>query len=187
MKTLYFESMICLLLSRSTILIRAARSVSVLSPVVERLPEAASVLRDDSKVAKMTQDLLASSTSMQHVPEEDRTKQYVEYHIPTYEYLSTLLQRHRAKDSARPLFVGVSAPQVVFLSYFCPNNTAKTFFVSNLPVIVIRAAGRRPLPVLCATCSAWRASTALQCLSTIFIYPAPNKSSSPKRTHRTTY
>ena len=133
MKTLYFASMICLLLSRSTILIRAARYVSVFSPVVERLPEAAAVLRDDSKVAKMTQDLLASSTSMQHVPEKDRMKQYVEYHIPTYEYLSTLLQRHRAKDSARPLFVGVSAPQVVFLSYFSPNNTAKTFFCLQCP------------------------------------------------------
>ena len=126
MKTLYFASMICLLLSRSTMLIRAARAASIFAPVVERLPEAAAVLRDDSKVAKMAQDLLASSTSMKHVPEKDRMKQYVEYHIPTYEYLSTLLQRHRTKDSARPLFVGVSAPQVVFLSYFSPNNTAET-------------------------------------------------------------
>lgn len=91
-----------------------ARPASVFIPVVERLPEAAAVLRDDRKVAKMAQDLLANSTSMQHVPEMERIKQYFEYHIPTYEYLNTLLQRHKAKDPTRPLFIGVSAPQVPF-------------------------------------------------------------------------
>ena len=114
-------------------LIRAARAASVLSPVVERLPEAAAVLQDDSKVAKMTQDLLASSASMQHVPEKDRAKQYVEYHIPTYEYLSTLLQRHRTKDSARPLFVGVSAPQVQLSCHiFLPRIQLNVFCLQSL-------------------------------------------------------
>jgi len=128
MKTLYFASMICIFLSRSRMLIKAARSASMFSPVEERLPEAAAVLRDHSKVAEMTKDLLASSASMQHVPESERAKQYSEYHIPTYEYLSTLLQRHRTKDTARPLFVGVSAPQVQKFTPLCVLNYILIFF-----------------------------------------------------------
>lgn len=99
------------------IVARAARSASIFVPVEEKLPEAALALRDGTRVAELARRLVANSTAMQHISESERTKQYTEYHIPTFEYLNTLLQRHRSKDPIRPMFVGVSAPQVLKLLF----------------------------------------------------------------------
>jgi len=119
--------MIGLLSLRSNVLTTAMRSSSVFAPIESKLPEASKILNDEVKVAELVHKLLKNATSMQHVPEADRAKQFAEYHIPTYEYINTLLQRHRTKDTTKPLFIGVSAPQVKHHKHHCELQCAHPF------------------------------------------------------------
>lgn len=104
--------MVGLLTLRSGLFTSALKTVQLFAPVSTKYPEVAQALKADAHINDIVAKLVSETTLLGHYSDAERTQQIEQFHLPTYLYVKTLLQRHRTAEHTKPLFVGISAPQV---------------------------------------------------------------------------
>lgn len=85
-------------------------------PIVQRFPELSTEFSNAATATTEWQNKLTncrdSCTSFQTLGQVERENAFKSMYYPTYLYIKGLLQRHRSVDPVRPMFIGLSAPQV---------------------------------------------------------------------------
>jgi hypothetical protein len=104
--------LLTLLAMRSNLFVSAFKSAKLFNALNDKFPEAQQALQNDARMNSIVQKLIDSSNPLSHLGKEDKLSQLANFHVPVYLYVDALLQRHRTKDSTKPIFIGVSAPQV---------------------------------------------------------------------------
>ena len=100
-----------LLTMRSPFFTKAFRT-EIFTPLKANYPEIKTLLQDSALIEDTLRKLVEQTNPLPHLSEKDRIDQLVNYHWPVYQYVNTLLKRHRTKDKSKPLVIGISAPQV---------------------------------------------------------------------------
>lgn len=100
-----------LLTMRSPFFTKAFRT-EIFSPLKANYPEIKTLLQNSALIEDTLRKLVEQTNPLPHLSEKDRIDQLVNYHWPVYQYVNTLLKRHRTKDESKPLVIGISAPQV---------------------------------------------------------------------------
>jgi hypothetical protein len=109
---LYLLGMLSLLSFKANQFAHALKSTRVLRTFKAEYPEMEKALSDQRWVEDTMRKLTAMSSSLSFSTEADKLIQLGDYYLPVFKYVDALLQRHRSVDSRKPLFIGVSAPQV---------------------------------------------------------------------------
>jgi hypothetical protein len=104
--------MLLLLSFKANRFAHALKSTRVLRTFKAEYPEMERALSDPRWVEDTMRKLTAMSSSLSFSTEADKLIQLGDYYLPVFKYVDALLQHHRSVDSRKPLFVGVSAPQV---------------------------------------------------------------------------
>lgn len=107
--------MIGFLTLKSGLFTSALKTAQMFVPISDKYPEVAQAMKAEAHVKDIVNKLLTETTLLRHYSDEDRMRQMQEFHFPTYLYVKTMLQRHRTKETSKPLFLGISAPQVTLL------------------------------------------------------------------------
>jgi hypothetical protein len=97
---------------RSNVFVSALRNAKLFKELNDKFPEAQQILQNDARMNSMVQELIDSNNPLAHLSKEEKMSQLANFHVPAYLYVDALLRRHRTKDSTKPIFIGVSAPQV---------------------------------------------------------------------------
>lgn len=76
----------------------------------QRYPEVESDVQRSG--AELFSYLETHSTILQHLEAEQRQQLFQQLHAPVYAHFKRLYGKHRLSDAHRPMFIGLSAPQV---------------------------------------------------------------------------
>lgn len=90
----------------------ALQGTRALGSLQRQYPEIEKAMNDKKWVDETIKDIVKMSNPFSNTKEVDRYNKLADFYLPVYKYIDAMLQRHRAIDTKKPLFLGISAPQV---------------------------------------------------------------------------
>lgn len=85
-------------------------SAPLFQALYQRYPEVEADVQRSG--AELFAYLETHSTTLKHLEVEQRQQLFQQLHAPVYAHFKRLYGKHRLSDARRPLFIGLSAPQV---------------------------------------------------------------------------
>lgn len=102
---------------RSIVSTQHPPSTPLFQALYQRYPEVESDVQHSG--AELFSFLETHSTILQHLEAEQRQQLFQQLHAPVYAHFKRLYGKHRLTDTSRPLFIGLSAPQVSACITYC--------------------------------------------------------------------
>ena len=84
-------------------------------PLYNKYPEVEKLYADEPKMQALFTNFSSKTSFLSHETESKRERQFNELYLPTFLYVNEMFQRHRSAEPNKPLFLGVSAPQVLLI------------------------------------------------------------------------
>lgn len=113
----------------------ALKAGQILAPIAAKFPEVEQAVKAETHIKDLVNRLLSETNLLRQYSDADRMLQMEEFHLPTFLYVKTMLQRHRGK-STKPLFIGISAPQVTSLLYVVETFSLFCFTATSLVLMI---------------------------------------------------
>lgn len=95
-------------------LFTASASNVMFSPLVSKYPEVGDMLRNTQRNRNLQQSTISNTAIADSTL---RNELFYNFQLPIYYYVDSLLHRYRSNVPGKPLFFGISAPQVTCI--FC--------------------------------------------------------------------
>lgn len=115
--------MLSLLSMRSNFCVSALRTTGneIFQPIRAAMTDYGEALTDKKRLDYLLQQIMNTYSYFDKLPRDERSSLLTSFHMPVYFYVSTMLQRHRKSHTSKPLFLGVSAPQVELIDGLFPS------------------------------------------------------------------